>query len=315
MKKALLVGIDAYERSPLEGCEADARLVETLLRRNADGSPNFHCRLLVSSESEVDQEALLKALEELFEGGDDTRLFYFAGHGARGDAGPYILPSNAKDHLLGIPMSTIRSLAEKSKSREVLVILDCCYAGGFGNNEDSIAGQAEIRSGMSILAATRPTERASEVDGHGVFTTLLCAALEGGAADILGRVTMASIYAYIDRALGAWHQRPTFKAHLSTFSSIRDAKEGIEPAILRLLPEYFETADTELELDPSYEPSEQPRDEKNERTFRHLQTLRDNHLLVPVGEDALYYAAVNSKACKLTRLGRYYWQLAKDGLI
>ena len=33
--------------------------------------------------------------------------------------------------------------------------------------------------------------------------------------------------------------------------------------------------------------------------------------LVPVGEEHLYYAAINRKACALTPLGKHYWHLAK----
>lgn len=59
----------------------------------------------------------------------------------------------------------------------------------------------------------------------------------------------------------------------------------------------------------------EPKNERNERTFAHLQKLRDARVLIPVDEKPLYYAAVNSKSCKLTSLGMSYWQLAKHGHI
>jgi hypothetical protein len=43
MKRALLVGIDAYEGMALGGCVNDVKTLEPLLARHSDdgGSPNF----------------------------------------------------------------------------------------------------------------------------------------------------------------------------------------------------------------------------------------------------------------------------------
>ena len=38
-------------------------------------------------------------------------------------------------------------------------------------------------------------------------------------------------------------------------------------------------------------------------------------LVCPVGEEHMYYAAMNSKSCKLTPLGQHYWNLVKSGKI
>ena len=39
------------------------------------------------------------------------------------------------------------------------------------------------------------------------------------------------------------------------------------------------------------------------------------NLVVPVGETHMYYAAMNSKSCKLTALGVHYWNLVKNNRI
>ncbi|RIJ88426.1 MAG: hypothetical protein DCC43_16220 [Candidatus Brocadia sp.] len=168
---------------------------------------------------------------------------------------------------------------------------------------------------MSVLTASGSSESAVEMNGAGVFTSLVYDALNGGAADILGRVTVGSVYTYVDMALSAWDQRPMFKAHLSKFAPLRSCTPHVDAAIIRLLPTYFKTPDTKLPLDPSYEPTTPPRDEVNERTFLHLQKLRDARLLTPIDEEHLYYAAINSKPCQLTPLGRFYWNLAKQGRV
>ena len=64
---------------------------------------------------------------------------------------------------------------------------------------------------------------------------------------------------------------------------------------------------------PPTSPTPSPRDPIHERAFATLQKYRAAKLLVPVGAEHMYFAALESKACRLTPLGRHYWQLAKDG--
>lgn len=315
MRRALLVGINDYPTSPLTGCVHDAEMIGQAFARNADGSPNFDCRYLLSNKETIERRALAHAVEELFASEVDIAVFYFSGHGALDVPGGYLVTPDAQTVSDCYSMRDVLAHATQSKVREVVVILDCCFSGAFGNVPEISTDQAMLREGIAILAASRSYESALEVGGSGVFTTLLCDALNGSAADLLGRVTVGSIYAHIDLALGAWDQRPMFKAHLSHFTPLRYCEPHVDAAILRLLPTYFPTVEHELPLDPSYEPDMEPKNEKNERTFSHLQKLRDALLLIPVGEKHLYYAAVNSKACRLTTFGRFYWQLAKEGRI
>lgn len=46
--------------------------------------------------------------------------------------------------------------------------------------------------------------------------------------------------------------------------------------------------------------------------MKDLQKLVSVGLVKPVDEDHMYYAAMNSKSCKLTALGAHYWRLVKD---
>jgi hypothetical protein len=85
--------------------------------------------------------------------------------------------------------------------------------------------------------------------------------------------------------------------------------------ILRLLPKYFKSPECEYHLDPSYESEGSPRHPENEEVFGHLQKLRAARLVVPVGEEHMYFAAMNSKSCRLTALGTFYWHLANSGKI
>ena len=81
MKKALVVGIDDYPTSPLNGCVNDAVAVGNTLETNGDGSPNFSVRLLTSNQLDISTACLSEAIADLFTGDADTALLFFAGHG------------------------------------------------------------------------------------------------------------------------------------------------------------------------------------------------------------------------------------------
>jgi hypothetical protein len=67
---------------------------------------------------------------------------------------------------------------------------------------------------------------------------------------------------------------------------------------------YFPTPQDEHELDPSYEETEAGHDPHNARILKDLQKMVGVGLVVPVGEEHMYYAAMNSKSCRLTRSER-----------
>jgi hypothetical protein len=51
------------------------------------------------------------------------------------------------------------------------------------------------------------------------------------------------------------------------------------------------------------------------RVFEDLQKLNRVHLVVPTDRAHMYDAAMDSRTCRLTPSGRYYWRLASDGRI
>jgi len=312
MRRALLVGIDGYPSAPLSGCVADAQAISNLLSTNEDGSPNFECRRLLSSDSEVTRPALRQAMQQLFSNEADLTVLYFAGHGLLEDDVAYLVTQDAASYDAGLEMNEVLRMANSSKANEVVVILDCCHSGAFGNVPHIQGEHAGLRRGVSVLAASGRGQTADEVAGRGVFTSLVCDALSGGAADVLGSVTVAGVYAYVDQLLGSWDQRPGLKAHVSRLAVIRKCGPQVSLSLLRRLPDYFLTADMELPLDPSYEPDACPEDADHESIFGDLQRLRAARLLTPVGEEHMYYAAMNSKGCCLTPLGQFYWRMAKQ---
>lgn len=314
MKKALVIGIDEYGASSLSGCINDASAFANTIEKNGDGSPNFDVKLKtdIATKSE-----LMTLIKNLFSGDDDIALLYFSGHGHIDSAGGYLVTPDYQPNDEGVPMDKILSIANSSKAKDKIIILDCCYSGAFGspsNNGNTTLTQ--IIEGVVVLTASRDSQTALEVNGHGVFTSLLIDALQGGAADLRGHITPGSVYAYIDQALGPWDQRPVFKTNVTRFTSLRTINPPVPTVVLRKITDYFISAQEEFKLDPTYEDTNKDvADPDHVIIFKNLQKFQSVGLVVPVDEEYMYYAAQNSKSCKLTALGYHYWRLVKDGKI
>ena len=158
-----------------------------------------------------------------------------------------------------------------------------------------------------------------------MFTNLLVDALNGTAANLLGDITPGSVYAHIDQSLGPWAQRPVFKTNVKSFVSLRKVEPPITLADLRVLPSHFPTAGHRLPLDPSFEPVRSEEEignpsmpapnPANNVTFARLQRYVKVNLVRPVDTEHMWHAAMESKACELTVLGRHYRELVAKGLI
>jgi hypothetical protein len=298
---------------------SDAERVATLLRTNQDGSPNFECKTLVApaggSGSLVTRSVLRESLEKLFSDQADVALFHFSGHGTVNDLDGYLVTQDATQYDDGVSMSEVLRLANESKASEVVILLDCCFSGTLGNPPAVDNKKALLREGVSILTAARGDQPSVEAAGGGLFTSLLVDALDGGAADVLGAVSAPAVYAYVEAALGAWDQRPLFKSHVSRVVALRCCTPPVDRALLRKLPDLFPLPAEDLPLDPSYEPTSPAPEPGHTSLFRDLQSLSRVHIVAPVGTAHMYEAAMQSKACRLTPSGRYYWRLAKHGRI
>lgn len=315
MKRALLVGIDKYQyERPLNGCVNDVNALRPLLTDNEDESPNFDCKVETSGSKEpVSRENLLAGINLLLSPGADISLLYFAGHGKQIDNDLILVTEDGRGSDLGVSISTVLTKVLNSPVPEVSIILDCCFSGIAGAIPQLGTDAAALGSGVSILTASRKNEVSVETpEGRGLFSTYLCGALEGGAADVLGKVTIAGVYAYISESSGAWEQRPMFKANVDRLHELRRTSPAVPFRELRRLPQIFKTQDLELPLDPSYEFTEEPRHPEHEAIFEILQRCRAAKLVEPVGEQHMYFAAMRNKACRLTPLGKLYWSMAKQ---
>lgn len=322
MRKALCVGIDSYKRvSDLHGCVNDANGVKAALERNGDGTLNFNVKLMcaTSEASYISRGDLKEAIQDLFAGDSEIAVLYYAGHGSYDALGGYLCTSEVERADDGLSLNDVMGIVSQSHAKNKIIILDSCHS-GFAATSTAMSNYSILHEGTTILAACDEKQYASEENGHGVFTSLLIEALYGGAMNLLGEVSPGSIYSYIDRSLGAWEQRPVFKANIKTFVSLRKNAPPIAITELRRITEFFASPYEEFPLDPTYEPDKHEADIKevdkeHEAIFAILQKYVKLSLVTPVGADHMYYAAINRKACKLTAQGQHYWKLVKKETI
>jgi hypothetical protein len=313
VKRALLVGIDYYDTfNCLSGCANDAVAVAPLLASHEKVGPNFDCQLTIASDaaSRITRDDMLERLDRLLADDATYALLYFAGHGAEANGGVALATSDATLNTPGVFFSEIMTRINNSEIPEITVILDCCFSGGAGTVEAMNNGLANLRKGLAILTASRDDQESVETDDdRGLFSTYLEGALNLGAADVLGHVNVAGLYAYLSESFGAWEQRPTFKANIDRLDDIRKCEPRVPLEDLRRIIEWFPTPDFDYLLDPSYEPTADIDRSPNEAIFAALQKYRNCQLVVPIDEDHMYYAAMHSTGCRLTPLGKHYWRL------
>lgn len=314
MRKALIVGIDYYAHvNRLGGCVNDAYSVRQVLERHGDGTKNFDVLLKTATDATtaITKDELKSLIADLFNDETEVALLYFSGHGYIDSDSGYLITTDCQTGDDGVSMNEIMTYVNNSRSKNKVVILDCCHSGQFGDVA-ALGNNAVLSEGTTILTASARDQNAVEDDGKGLFTGLLIDALNGSAANLVGEISPGSVYAHIDRSLGAWSQRPIFKTNVRSFISLRKVTPPITLEDLKRIDDLFPDKGYEFKLDPSYEPSSENVNETNAEKFRILQKYNRLNLVVPVGAEHMYYAAMESKSCKLTIVGEHYWTLVKE---
>lgn len=328
-KRALVIGIDSYDNvSSLGGCVNDAAQVAEALSKNEDGSLNFSTRLYTAPNTPghehppITSSFVERESRRLFTGEpNDEVIFYFSGHGVASDYGGAFVTTEGTPEAPGFDMYKLLLLAQKSPCRSIVLIADCCYSGQLGNDpatnlSELAPHRSQLREGITVLSASRPTEVSMELEGQGVFTGLLLGGLLGAAADLRGCVSAGSLYSFVENALGAWDQRPLLKMNVKDTGILRRCKPRFTDDDLRSLPNFFSSKLSKIQLDPSYEQSQASAKPENVNMVRYLKRAQLAGLIEaePAHTD-LYWTAMRSEHVKLTLLGHYYWYLAQRGLI
>ena len=237
----LIVQISAYEHvPPLPPVDDAAEIAAVLTDPEHGGYPPANVRLLL--DTAATRASLLAALDDLAKASsDDSTVFvYFSGHGGRVEAGPhagqYLLPVDAvyppDESLAATAISGEQFTAALGAipARKVVVVFDCCHAGGVGRPKD--IGSAPLETGLSegyydalaagrgrvIFASSRSTEYSFVPAGSrfGLFTSHLLDGLRGAAASADGYVRVFDLFEYLQPRVTSVRrdQHPVFKAEV-----------------------------------------------------------------------------------------------------
>jgi hypothetical protein len=151
-------------------------------------------------------------------------VLYYSGHGKLNQFGQlYLATSDTElDELesSAISVGRIRDFVDVSQSKQVVIILDCCFSGAIGHvfSKSSIDDQLKVEAskgrGTYIMTASTSIQTAleKEVDKYSVFTKHLIAGIATGEADTNrnGVITIDELYDYLyQRVREESHQEPT----------------------------------------------------------------------------------------------------------
>jgi hypothetical protein len=215
-RSALIVASDAYQDPGLRQLRApasDAQALAAVLEHPEIGG--FQVRTLLNQPA---HEVSL-AVEEFFADRrpDDLLLVHVSSHGVKDEDGElYFAATNTRLRRLGataVAAEFVNRRMSRTRSRRVVLLLDCCYAGAFERGMTARAGTGVgIKEqfggrGRAVITASSAMEYAFEGDEladasratPSVFTRALVEGLETGEADRDqdGLVALDELYDYV----------------------------------------------------------------------------------------------------------------------
>ncbi len=215
-RSALIVASDEYTDPGLRRLRApakDAQALATVLRDPGIGG--FEVRTLLNEPAHV----VNLAVEEFFADRrpDDLLLVHFSCHGIKDEDGElYFAATNTTLRALGataVAADFVNRRMNRSRSRRIVLLLDCCYAGAFERGMTARAGAGvgiETQfggRGRAVITASSAMEYAFEgdelADTHelqpSVFTSALVDGLATGDADRDqdGMIALDELYDYV----------------------------------------------------------------------------------------------------------------------
>ena len=223
---ALLVATDRYQDTGLSRLAApasDARQLAAVLRDMRIAG--FEVTTLYNKPHYVVGRAIGDFYRDRRR--DDLTLLYFTGHGVKDEDGRLYLAMTDTDRenlpFTGVPSEQIRAAMEGSRSRQKVLVLDCCYAGAFpvglGIKGDPAVHALEQLGGRGCVVLTSSDAMQLSFEGNQVtetgpasprsgpsslFTRFLIEGLRTGKADLDGDgdITLDELYSYVhDRVI------------------------------------------------------------------------------------------------------------------
>ncbi|HET6533561.1 MAG TPA: caspase family protein [Actinoplanes sp.] len=217
-RSALIVANDRYDNeglSRLRSPVADATELARVL-----GDPRIGGFQVATVQNEP-AHVISSRIEDFFTDSrpDDVLLVHFSCHGLKSESGElYFAASATRPDRLGstaVSADFVQRCMRSSRSRSVVLLLDCCYGGAFGRGVTvRAAGDVGVLEtfrgggrGRAVITASSAMEYAFEgdrlADDHhpapSVFTAALVQGLETGDADRDedGWVSLNELYDYV----------------------------------------------------------------------------------------------------------------------
>jgi hypothetical protein len=304
-RKALLIGNDKYEYArPLSGAVEDMLSMEKVLGKNEDNTTNFFVKPLQNKSNYqiyIEIQQFLNASRATRDG-----LIYFAGHGDLKDDRGYICGTNAQEGNPGVSMRWLIRQVNASPIQNIIIILDCCHAGAIISAPANEHQYAELRQGVSILAATSIRDTAGESGGRGVFTAIIEKGLLGAAMDAKGSVTAHDLHKYASESLNPFQQRPVLKISTGSIIQLRQCLTGTDNILLKQLAgeTFFRSKDELISL-----PAEVPQERGPELDrYITLAQFERADLLDIADNKTLVKAIADGDPCGLSLIGQELWE-------
>jgi hypothetical protein len=255
-RKALIVANDQYEQDALSNLLAPGADAEALGRVLGDRQIGGFTVQVVKNEP---AHVLQAQIEDLFaeSRSDDVLLLHFSGHGLKSESGElFFAASNTRPNRLratAVSADFVRLCMRDSRSRSIVLLLDCCYGGAFAqgvkvraagdvNVLDSFPQGRSGGHGRAVITASNAMEYAFEGDRladdqqhPSVFTSALVEGLATGDADRDedGWVSLNELYDYVFDKVQEQnpHQTPSRQVELQgELYLARSRRRRIRPA-------------------------------------------------------------------------------------
>ncbi|WP_063271974.1 caspase family protein [Amycolatopsis keratiniphila] len=219
-RRALIIANGEYDNAGLSALRSPAADAEALAEVLADRAVSeFDVRVVRDETAHV----IAGRVEDLFADSapDDVLLVHFSCHGLKSESGElFFAARNTRPERLAstaVPADFVQRCMRMSRSRSIVLLLDCCYGGAFSqgvavratgeaNVLDAFPGGGFGGRGRAVITASNSIEYAFEgdhlADGHArpsVFTSALVEGLRTGDADRDedGWIALGELYDYL----------------------------------------------------------------------------------------------------------------------
>ena len=249
---ALLIQIAKYPTRPLPDVSDAADLADVLRDPGLCGYPPDQVRML--HDHQATRAAILDEIRRLVAAADEdaTVLLYFSGHGGQVGGATYLIPIDTQAGATSTTAIAADELARelaKLRARKVLLIFDCCHAGGLEAKHgalvedwrpglpDAVQTALVGGRGWALFAASDANEYSYVHGGdrNGLFTKHFLDGMRGARASDDGVIRVFDLFEYLQPRVVQDQptQHPVFKCALRDNFAIARYRGGAIGTVAR----------------------------------------------------------------------------------